>query len=285
MKYLQKPNIENSPEEIFGICVSSYQDENRRKKLLSCKDIVKLDSDNYEYQVPAHIDEFHASELPKEVSAKEMVEVYESKFARRDSPGRTIYDQIMLHPKLKICPICGVRQVSTLDHYLPKSRVPTLSVTPNNLIPACYECNIRKGTSISIDPSQTPLHAYFDIDLEIDIPWLYAEIGQSLEVTYSVRCPKAWSPEFQSRAKEHFRFFELNDLYSSQAAVEVAGMTDCWRSLFQSDCGGAQLREHFQRVKKSQEKIDMNSWRAALYRGLIENMDIVTDFLKNIPKE
>ena len=43
------------------------------------------------------------------------------------------------------CPICGIGQASTLDHYLAKTIYPTYAVTPYNLVPVCKDCNFAKS--------------------------------------------------------------------------------------------------------------------------------------------
>ena len=47
-------------------------------------------------------------------------------------------------PKYNKCPFCGVGRVSTLDHYLPKTKYPTYAVTPVNLVACCAECNKKR---------------------------------------------------------------------------------------------------------------------------------------------
>lgn len=58
------------------------------------------------------------------------------------------------------CPICdcsfAYSQV-TLDHILPKKKFPRYSITPINLVPTCYNCNMRKNDKV---PSKV-LHPYF----------------------------------------------------------------------------------------------------------------------------
>lgn len=76
--------------------------------------------------------------------------------------GRTLfkYREYMEQLVEKRCPICdcsfAYSQV-TLDHILPKSKFPFLSITPINLVPACYNCNMRKNDGI---PSKV-LNPYF----------------------------------------------------------------------------------------------------------------------------
>ena len=77
--------------------------------------------------------------------------------------GRTLfkYREYMEQLVEKRCPICdcsfAYSQV-TLDHILPKSKFPfLLSITPINLVPTCYNCNMRKNDGI---PSKV-LNPYF----------------------------------------------------------------------------------------------------------------------------
>lgn len=42
------------------------------------------------------------------------------------------------------CPLCGINDVTDIDHYMPRSVFPEYSVHPFNLIPICHECN-KKG--------------------------------------------------------------------------------------------------------------------------------------------
>lgn len=60
----------------------------------------------------------------------------------------------------KRCPICdcsfAYSQV-TLDHILPKSKYPIYSIIPINLVPICYNCNMKKGQVVPKDV----LHPYF----------------------------------------------------------------------------------------------------------------------------
>ena len=76
--------------------------------------------------------------------------------------GQTLYDYREYMEQLveKRCPICdcsfAYSQV-TLDHILPKSKFPFFSLTPINLVPTCYNCNMRKNDGI---PSKV-LNPYF----------------------------------------------------------------------------------------------------------------------------
>ena len=265
MKFLNPPIPEVKPEDIFECCVASYTDPGKKKRLLACKHLIEVDSASYHKLVPSQIDEFAVSRLPGDVSTDEMKKVYDEKFARADTVGRTYYDAIMAQVERGICPICGVRLASTLDHYLPKSKVPTLSVTPSNLIPACRDCNMDKKADMILAPDATPVHLYYD-----RLPeglWLYVRIGNNLEITYYVSCPESWDKTLKGRVEGHLDTYHLHGLYSAHAATELEDKKRMWKKLI--SLGMEQdVLDDICEMRSSAEANDMNSWKSALYRGL-----------------
>ncbi|MBR2869338.1 MAG: HNH endonuclease [Clostridia bacterium] len=279
MKTLSKPLLNTKAEDIFEECVNGYRDAQKKNKLLSCKNLIATDSASFDNTIPHNANNFSQSTLPDEVSNKEVYSVYDDKFARQGSPGRHYYDTIKSQPPRGVCPICGIRIVNTLDHYLPKSEVPTLSITPNNLIPSCRDCNMDKRANISFVPSEMPVHLYFD---EIpNEPWLYVKIKDNFETLYYVSCPESWEVGLRNRMKNHLDIYNLHSLYSSHAAQEIADNMMRWENLV-NQAGIDELKIHIERECKSIESNDINSWRAALYRALVSDFDKLKDYLQSI---
>lgn len=265
MKFLNPPIPEIRPEEIFEGCVQSYTDLDRKKRLLACKHQVEVDSASYQKLVPNQINEFVVTDLPEDVSSTEMTKVYDEKFARADAVGRKYYDMIMAQVERGICPICGVRLASTLDHYLPKAKVPTLSVTPSNLVPACRDCNMDKHTDMALAPDATPVHLYYDRLPEE--PWLHVRMGDNLEITYYISCPDSWEASLKGRVEGHLDIYKLHKLYSAHAATEIGDKKRMWKRLV--DMGlEKEVFNDICEMRSSAEANDLNSWKSALYRGL-----------------
>lgn len=147
-----------------------------------------------------------------------MLDIYESKFVK--GTGRPYYDKYMSLPTNGKCPFCGIGTVSTLDHYLPKSKYPALAITPKNMIPACRDCNLGKKRTFSPQNSEEePLHPYFD-DVEQDI-WLsvrFEVAGKELVPTYFVRKPVAWNDLLFRRVENHMVLYNLYTSYAVHAA-------------------------------------------------------------------
>src|ERR1700722_5204566 len=195
------------------------------------------------------------------VTAEEMVWVYDRRMVSRSSPGRAIYDAIMVGSPNGICPLCGQGIVKTLDHYLPKSRYAALAVNPANLIPACSDCNKAKSDAVA-----DTLHPYYD-NIEHE-PWLRAEHKETgaASVRFFVDPPASWTPEFSGRVTRHFRVFGLNKLYVSNAAQHISGMQLRLSQLATS--GAEAVQTHLANEAESWCAVHLNSWQAALLNCL-----------------
>jgi hypothetical protein len=201
------------------------------------------------------------------VTKEEMVYVYDGRMADKESPGRYIYDEIITAPAQGRCPLCGQRNVTTLDHHLPKARFPALAVVPTNLVPSCYDCNIVKRTVMPQTQEEQTLHPYYD-DVETD-RWLEATVIEShpAALTFEVRPPATWDHVKSSRAVNHFAVFELGSLYSSEAAAMLSDIRYFLVSIY-SKAGTEGVRSHLAEMSMSCEMANLNSWRAATYRAL-----------------
>jgi HNH endonuclease len=245
----------------YQTCVSRVRDKDLKKRLESAtQEICRVD---VSYRKAGAERDF--SELPPEtcevagVSAEEMKQVYDKRMVAQGSPGRAIYDAIMVGSPGGLCPLCGQRVVATLDHYLPKSRYAALAVNPANLIPACSDCNKAK-----LDAVADTLHPYYD-NIEHDM-WLRAELKevQPASVGFLVDPSAAWTPAFADRVTRHFRTFGLNKLYAVYAAQELSVLQ---RRLSQLAVhgGAAAVRAHLADVAASWRAVHLNSWQVALY--------------------
>jgi hypothetical protein len=203
------------------------------------------------------------------VSTGEMVDVYKKRMAKKDAPGRPLYDRLMAAPPHGRCPLCGQRTVSTLDHHLPKSLYPGLAVNPLNLVPACADCNKEKGEFAPSAPHEQSLHPYFDdVDGET---WLFAEVLERTRPTmrFVVRPPATWLPQTARRIAHHFQLFRLGELYGSHAGEELVNIRYGLSTLFAA-AGAQAVRIHLDAQAISFLKARRNTWQAAMYRALAD---------------
>lgn len=204
----------------------------------------------------------------KAVSTAEMENLYVTVFARKSSPvRRKYYDELMLIPENGTCPMCGQRDVSTLDHYLPKAKNPSLAVTPINLVPVCKECNHMKWEHHPGVADHQFFHPYFD-KLPENI-WLIADLEQSRPpaLMYRISPPQSCNEVLAKRLIWHFEKLGLGKLYASQAGKTFAGIADKLESAWRRG-GKEEVRFILNEDARSWSKGNQNCWQAVMYRTL-----------------
>ncbi|MFA5964226.1 MAG: LITAF-like zinc ribbon domain-containing protein [Sphingomonas sp.] len=197
------------------------------------------------------------------VTAKEMEKLYDRHMARSKARGRPIYDKLMIAAPHDQCPFCGHRNVSTLDHTLPKAQHPTLAVTPICLIPCCKDCNHTKGNLVLGSAEEQLLNAYYD-DVENE-RWLYAEIveGSPPGAKFFVETPEEMDIVIACRIENHFETLDLAKLYASQAGRQLQNMKGALAGIYDA-AGFAAVRQDLQRRAASFAEVSVNSWEGTM---------------------
>jgi hypothetical protein len=201
------------------------------------------------------------------ISVADMIRLYANRFVRKRAPGRRTYDAIMTAAPYSRCPLCGLRTVSTLDHYLPKTLFASYVLAPLNLIPACSECNrLKRNWVASVATAQT-LHPYFD-NIEAD-RWLFADIQETSPpaLSFSVSRPAVWDDLTFARVESHFRMFRLDALYASHAAEELVNIRLQLELLLERS-GPEGVKAHLVEQTASRAAHNINSWQSATYEAL-----------------
>lgn len=253
----------------FAACISRIRNEELRTRLEQASPEIAAAAETYSraaaksslYQLSGR--DFELSR----VSEAEIIGVYEYRMAKKESAGRHIYDGILMRAAFGRCPLCGQRDVATLDHYLPKSNYPASAVDPVNLIPASSDCNKAKGDRTSTSCEEQTLHPYFD-DVEGEC-WLQATVVETVPpaVVFFVAPPQSWSATLQARVRRHFDIFRLATLYASQAAQELNSIQYYLEQLCRQ-AGPEQVMEYLADQYESRRRAQLNSWQAATYKAL-----------------
>lgn len=259
---LDKPTLD--PEEVYWDCISSFN-KDPRLRLIPCSPLiltaaVEFDSKITTGQVYTIVRE---TTVNGNVTAKELVKVYTQKMVGHEDV-RHYYDHIVLSTDL--CPLCAHRNVSTIDHYLPKANYPRLAVVPINLVPACNDCQ-DKLIDYPTSPATETLHPYYD-DIDVDT-WLKAEINitDPISISYTIDKPASWNQLLFDRVSSHLYSYRLKKLYSVQAGRRLSGMKRLLINLH-LDGGEPAIRKFLQDSAESQEEVMNNSWESSLFRCL-----------------
>lgn len=264
---LPKPTY--SAADAFEVCISKIRDKDLKIRMTSITQAIADAADDYddaaglaELYLIAEVD--HVDAL---VTAKEMVKLYNFRMVAKTAPGRVVYDSIMSLATQGRCPFCGHRVVSTLDHILSKTRYAPLTITPNNLVPCCSDCNKSKHDEAPAQATEQYIHPYFDV-VDADI-WLKASVLETVPaaVQFFVDPPGSWSPVTAARVQNQFKRLALAKLYSTHAAEELSGIRLQIRNLH-SQAGHQAVRQHLEETYASRVNVRPNSWQSALYEAL-----------------
>lgn len=184
-----------------------------------------------------------------------------------------LYDQsrrekvIGYYRNIAICPYCGLNEPDTLDHFLPKTAHPLLSITLYNLIPCCNNCNHKKKV---YDSSLEPV-SFFNPYLNKENPsWLEVKTIDITNQDLNIRYAFNEAAFVNDEQKEIFKLTckEL-DLLSRYACRSVEFILNQKRNIQKYCTKHAEIREYFKRILKQLLKDD--SWKTRLCSYIAES--------------
>lgn len=270
MKKLVKPA--SNPLDVYALCISKVRNPELKRNLESISQMIGDAADEYD-NLGRTADIYltrQSLDINDLITKKVMEDVYTQRMAKLESPGRTIYNSLRLSVKFNQCPLCGHRQVKTLDHYLPKSNYSKHVIIPFNLIPSCSDCNKDKLDIVPLNKSNQTLHPYYDDVTEYQ--WLFAEIieGTPVSVFFYTQDVAEYDDVLNRRIKLHFETFGLNDLYISQSGVLLSNLIVRITNLY-NDGGAESVAEYLTLEAESRRFNCINSWETAIYSALSES--------------
>ncbi len=270
MRVIKKPD--DDPKDVFLTCISRVKNVNLKNRLNSVAENVNEAAEEFDQngidKSFYHLDEH--DNIAGIVTKNEMEKVYTNRMAKTGTPGRPFYEKLKSSAPHAICPLCGHRTVSTLDHYLPKAHFPSLAVVPFNLVPACSDCNKLKLSVVPKTTEEQTLHPYYD-DVTAD-QWLFAEVIEDVPVSirFFVKEVEDWSDALNSRIKTHYETYGLSSLYISQAGTELANIRSQLNNILEKS-SAKNVREHLLEGFQSRKINHNNAWQTAMYRAMADN--------------
>lgn len=195
--------------------------------------------------------------------------------------GRKHYDTLIASSPEDICPLCALRKVNSLDHYLPKAHYPQYAISPINLYPCCTDCNKSKGDKKKLTKGKQTINPYFD-NIE-NQQWLFARVVKDpiVRIIYYVDPPTNWSATLKSRVQNHFETLAIKSLYASNAASLLTSNRLNFQSLYRDE-GETGLCKHLIRTRDSIADKNLNQWDAVCYSALLASKDFIQRWHKEI---
>lgn len=276
MKRLTAPVF--SELELFDACTAEMN-EDAREVFIASRPAIQAAARDFSTQSTTwtwcnlprakhgHKDAIIAGVLSKEA----LMDLYNENVLKSKGLPRNIYDQILVAAQGQ-CPYCaGIGSARTLDHYLPKAKFPALSVHPNNLVPACRDCNTDAGASFPESQGMQTIHPYLDKDCFFLERWIHAEVVrcEPVVVRFFTNPPAHWLDIDRQRAKQHFTDCKLKDRFSNQVAGELSPLILQRKSslaVFTPD----QFKAHLRTVADDTTLL-LNGWKRTMYLALYES--------------
>lgn len=251
----------------------------KRNRLIGIKDELISEENNYIelgekgelYNIVRHENVVNGTYI---VSRQEMKSLYDSNFVKAtetNNAGREIYDYLKDRAKDNICPYCSIRRVRQIDHYIPKAHFPKFAVTPINLVPICKECNEDKKTKASNFAEEMFIHPYFE-DVN-HFEWLKCYVDEgSWPITFKYEVEVQNDSYELLRKRIHKQYEELK-IYEEFESKSIRYFRERVRSISgEYELSGIDsIRKSFEREEESIRHEDLNSWRACMYRALLNS--------------
>lgn len=269
MKKIRKPT--NHISTILDNC-TEHMNKTRKNRIEKVKPIIISETNRYDtlaesgqlFTIPEH-------DTVNFIAQKDDMEaIYTQKFVPETEANRDYYNQLFLLAPNGKCPYCQQNIVKQLDHFLPKSKYVTFTVTEYNLVPSCSDCNMDKSASTFTSYLEQPFHPYYD-DFD-DTIWLKAKLIENEPISFQFHAdpPASLSSEKRQRIINNFLALKLNDIYKVHAPELYSTCFHRIKKLF--DKGGKKLAiERLIENIEDEHSNSNNSWKAAMYQAMIDS--------------
>lgn len=279
---LKEPDF--SLKDTFLSCVRYYRKNSTiAEKMMNIQPYLLDDEKQYKeniselYILPEHSDGLYMDE--EEISNKNLKDLYSNKLInKKNKDSRKFYDRLLTSSP--ICPYCGERQVTTIDHFLPKSKYANFSITPINLIPCCYVCNMNKRDIVPTNEKDLLFHPYFEDIAEMK--WLFADLEiNNLTVIFNYYVKLEGYDVIAQRLKNEVKKLNLLSYYSEKAGTEFSYFAEYYSKLYNNGSGEEVVVRSLKegREKARYRPMKENSIEYVMYDTLLENIEKVYTIL------
>lgn len=276
MKKIDKPSIRQK-----DIC-DSFKNLNYREKIIKRSEEYDLNI----YDVDKLLEEEKELEQADNNFAQYMKNTYSNRFT---SSSNSYKDSYKIYKKLRtsveICPYCNysARTVKQLDHYLPKSIFPSFSITANNLVPSCRDCNEDKGHYYSTKKEGMLIHPYYDQVANDISKFLKCEIieDENIGFEFYIEELHVWDKDVLKRVELHFEKLNLNKLYQGDFIADFIGFIEDTKAIkdLLPDLDKKMIKKMVERKLLSLENQNKKPWSCSGFRSILESEWCINTYL------
>lgn len=269
------------PSSVLSACIGGTANLALQARLQSIQPLLLATSAAYDQHARAQsLHLLPRVECVGAVSKDELTSLYTDQMSATSGAARSSYDAIRNSAPNGKCPLCGIGTVAVLDHHLPKSKYPDLSVCPTNLVPACDFCNNAKRAKFPRLASQQTLHPYFD-DFTRE-QWIFARLDRAgtPAIVYEVRPPAHWPADDSDRVRRHFEVVKLGVSYTSNANDDLITLRGHLETVWEAKREAGVFE--YLTEEAARYAFRVNGWQHAMYQTLAHDVWFVDGGYKHI---
>lgn len=249
-------------------CVSRMKRKRIKDGILNA--LAAIERNSIAYQAAVLADTLHSLnassfEFPVSLNEEDMNVLYAERLAKAGTEAYSIYLRLRRAGPDKRCSYCRSQIANTLDHFIPRTVIPALSIEPWNLVPSCGICNNALQDRWTSEPDERPLHPYHMPDVG---RWLYGKfVGFDPAVIEFSASPDRYlvSDELDNRIRTQFRELRLARLFGSVAASELTVAQTTIRTTFRQV---SLVRDHLEETAEREFAVDNNALRGVIYETM-----------------
>ncbi|QDT60588.1 hypothetical protein SV7mr_31120 [Stieleria bergensis] len=264
---LQFPEFDHTSEQFYDDSVATTTPLDKRGRLQGASATIVRSIAEYRdlaskrrlHDVPVTSDPFGGAK-PTDFKS-----LYGSYMQTKTGAGREFYDALMVANSPPLCAYCGTREAKALDHFLPRKHYPHLSITLENIVACCTDCNTEKLDAVPGGQHETFFHPYYEAFPDQD--WLTASVLYDKPVAVVFRVTDGIAEV--DRIRHQFHELKLGRIFGLHATTEL--MSGSRRLIELGRCSESSLREHLWGTADSASEFPWYPWKPTLYRTLAED--------------
>lgn len=203
-----------------------------------------------------------------------MKKMYSQRFSNKNYPDQYHFYNI-LRTSEKYCPYCNypTREVRQIDHFIPKSKFPSLSLAIKNLVPICKECNEKKGDIFSTEKRKQFIHPYFDSGIDESFKFIRCKLIEDENIGFKFYIEKLdeWDDVFFEKVKFHFEELGIDKLYLADFITDYDVIFAEYRSLYKKYSDTTTIKMLLELKIQTYKEGKNMPWRYVGYNCILEN--------------